>query len=171
MKGILNDDVITIFIEEGSKKPISLNQKSFFGKLHDDFLELSLIEASYLMEKGRLDIYENDEKCEFKYILNLIKEKDSYGKYIVYKDLKDRGYIIRTGFKYGAEFRLYDRGSQPGDGHSDYLVKVFFEDNNIPVMDFASYVRVSHGVNKNFLLAVVDEDLDITYYNIEWTRP
>ena len=36
---------------------------------------------------------------------------------------------------------------------------------------FASYVRVSHGVNKKLLLAIVDEDFDITYYNVEWTRP
>jgi len=171
MKGVLKDDIVSVFIEEGSKKPIALNQKSFFGKLENDVLELSLIEATYLMEKGRLNIYENDEKCELSNIINLIKEKDNYGRYIVYKDLKDRGYIIRTGFKYGAEFRLYDRGAQPGEGHSDYLVKILFETDNIPALDFASYVRVSHGVNKNLLLAIVDDDFDITYYNVEWTRP
>ena len=171
MKGVLKDDIVSVFIEEGSKKPIALNQKSFFGKLENNLLELSLIEATYLMEKGRLNIYENDEKCELSYIINLIKEKDNYGRYIVYRDLKDRGYIIRTGFKYGAEFRLYDRGAQPGEGHSDYLVKILFETDNIPTLDFASYVRVSHGVNKNLLLAIVDEDFDITYYNVEWTRP
>ncbi|WP_409199465.1 tRNA-intron lyase [Methanobrevibacter sp. DSM 116169] len=171
MRGNLNDGIVSVIIEEGSKKPIALNQKSFFGKLEGDILELSLIEACYLMEKGRLNIFENDKKCEFNYILDLIKEKDSYGNYIVYRDLKDRGYIIRTGFKYGAEFRLYDRGSQPGQGHSEYLVKIFFENDNIPAMNFASYVRVSHGVNKNFLMAIVDDDLDITYYDVEWTRP
>lgn len=171
MRGNLNDEIVSVFIEEGSKKPISLNQKSFFGRIENDVLELSLIEASYLMEKGRLNIYENDEKCEINYIIDLIKEKDNYGRYIVYRDLKDRGYIIRTGFKYGSEFRLYDRGAQPGEGHSDYLVKILFQSDNIPALDFASYVRVSHGVNKNLLLAIVDDDFDITYYNVEWTRP
>ncbi len=38
-------------------------------------------------------------------------------------------------------------------------------------MDFSSYVRVAHGVNKNLMLAVVDEEGDITYYNVEWVRP
>lgn len=171
MKGNLNDDIVSILIEEGSKKPIALNQKSYFGKIEGNVLELSLIEACYLMEKGRLDIYKNNKKCKFNNILNLIKEKDSYGKFVVFKDLKDRGYIIRTGFKYGSEFRIYSRGHSPGEGHSDFLVKIFFENDNIPAMNFASYVRVSHGVNKNLLIAIVDEDFDITYYNVEWTKP
>lgn len=171
MRGDLCDETVTVKIEKGNQKAISLNQKSQFGKLYDDRLELSLIEACYLMESDRLDIYKNDDKCESIYLIDLIKEMDLYGKYLVYKDLKNRGYIIKTGFKYGSEFRLYDRTSGPGKSHSDYLVKVLYENHNINVLDFASYVRVSHGVNKKLLLAVVDDDLDITYYNIEWTRP
>lgn len=171
MRGDLYDETVTIIIEEGSKRPIALNQKSHFGKLDENVLELSLIEALYLMENKRLNIFKDDEKCDIPFILDLIKQKGLYGKYIVYRDLKDRGYIIKTGFKYGSEFRLYQRGLSPGKGHSNYLVKVIYEDYEINALDFSSYVRVSHGVNKNLLLAVVDDDHDITYYNIEWTRP
>ena len=171
MRGDLCEGIVTVKIEEGNQRAVSLNQKSQFGKLSEDCLELSIIEACYLMESGRLDIYENDEKCEIPYIIDLIKEQEIYGKYLVYKDLKNRGYIIKTGFKYGSEFRLYERGTGPGHAHSDFLVKVLYEYNEVNVLDFASYVRVSHGVNKKLLLAVVDDDLDVTYYNIEWTRP
>ena len=100
-----------------------------------------------------------------------MKNKEIYGKYIVFRDLKDRGYVIKTGFKYGSDFRLYNRGGGPGKGHSDYLVKIIHETYEIDALDFSSYVRVSHGVNKKLLLAIVDDDLDITYYNVEWTRP
>ena len=172
MRADLYDEIVTIKIDANSQRAVSFNQKSQFGRLSEDKLELSLIEACYLFESGRIDIYENDEKCEVSYILDLIRERDIYGKYLVYKDLKNRGYIIKTGFKYGSEFRLYDRGGGgPGKGHSDYLVKVLYETGDVPVLDFASYIRVSHGVNKKLLLAVVDDDLDITYYNVEWTRP
>ena len=147
MRGDLFDEIVTIPIDENSRRPIALHEKSHFGNLKEDRLELSLIEAGYLMEN------------------NL------FGKFLVYSDLKNRGYVIKTGFKYGSEFRLYDRGLAPGKGHSNYLVKVVYEKYNIDALDFASYVRVSHGVNKNLLLAVVDDDLDITYYNVEWTRP
>ena len=171
MRGDLFDEIVTIPIDENSSRPIALHEKSHFGNLKEDRLELSLIEAGYLMENNRLDIYKDDEKCEKSYIIGLIKQKDLFGKFLVYSDLKNRGYVIKTGFKYGSEFRLYDRGLAPGKGHSNYLVKVVYEKYNIDALDFASYVRVSHGVNKNLLLAVVDDDLDITYYNVEWTRP
>ena len=164
MRGNLSNDIVSIKIEEGSKRPIALHEKSLFGKIESDSLNLSL-------EKGRLDIYEDDVECSVGYIIDLLKEQDFFGKYVVYRDLKDRGYVIKTGFKYGSDFRLYNRGRGPGQGHSDYLVKIIFENYEINALDFASYVRVSHGVNKKLLLAIVDDDFDITYYNIEWTRP
>ncbi|HSO26032.1 MAG TPA: tRNA-intron lyase, partial [Methanobacteriaceae archaeon] len=104
-------------------------------------------------------------------LTSLLKEKGLYSKDRVFKDLRNRGYIVKTGFKYGSEFRLYERGKSPGDGHSDFLVRVISENYDLNVMDFSSYVRVAHGVNKNLMLAVVDEEGDITYYNIEWVRP
>ncbi len=171
MRGNLANDIVSIKIEEGSKKPISLHEKSLFGKIDGDTLNLSLMEACYLAEKGRLDIYEDDVECSIGYITDIIKEQGVYGTYIVYRDLKDRGFVIKTGFKYGSDFRLYNRGRAPGQGHSDYLVKVIFENYDIDALDFASYIRVAHGVNKKFLLAIVDDDFDITYYNVEWTRP
>ena len=171
MRGNLSNDIVSIKIEEGSKKPIALHEKSMFGKIEADSLNLSLIEACYLLEKGRLDIYEDDIECTAGYIIDILKEQGIYGKYVVYRDLKDRGFIIKTGFKYGTEFRLYDRGRGPGQGHSNYLVKIIFESYEINSLNFASYIRVAHGVNKKFLLAIVDDDFDITYYNVEWTRP
>ncbi|MGN0177779.1 MAG: tRNA-intron lyase [Methanobrevibacter sp.] len=171
MRGNLSNDIVSIKIEEGSKKPIALHEKSLFGKIEANSLNLSLIEACYLLEKGRLDIYEDDVECSVGYIIDLLKGHGLFGKYVVYRDLKDRGFVIKTGFKYGSEFRLYNRGGGPGQEHSDYLVKIIFENYEINTLDFASYVRVSHGVNKKLLLAIVDDDFDITYYNIEWTRP
>ena len=171
MRGNLSNGIVSVKIEKGSKRPIALYEKSKFGKIEADFLHLSLIEACYLQEKGRLNIYEDDVECSIGYLIDLIKQEGLYGKYVVFRDLKDRGYVIKTGFKYGSEFRLYERGGGPGEGHSDYLVKILFENYDIKALDFASYLRVSHGVNKKLLLAIVDEDFDITYYNVEWTRP
>ena len=171
MRGNLSNEIVSMKIEEGSKRPIALHEKSLFGKIEADSLNLSLVEACYLLEKGRLDIYEDDIECSIGYIIDILKEQGVYGKYIVYRDLKDRGFVIKTGFKYGSDFRLYNRGGGPGKGHSDYLVKVLFENYDINALDFASYIRVAHGVNKKFLLAIVDDDFDITYYNVEWTRP
>ena len=96
MRGNLSDEIVSIKIEEGSKRPIALHEKSKFGKIEADCLHLSLIEACYLLEKGRLNIYEDDIECSVGYLIDLLKEQNNYAKYIVYRDLKDRGYVIKT---------------------------------------------------------------------------
>ena len=171
MQGELLDGSISININESNQKAISLNQKGHFGRLENDVLDLSLVEGLYLLEKNRLKVYKNNERIEFEYLKNILISRDLYSKYIVFRDLKDRGYIIKAGFKYGSEFRLYERGNAPGDAHSEYLVKILHEFEKLIVSNLSSYARVAHGVKKHLLLAVIDDDGDITYYKIKWTRP
>jgi len=153
------------------KKGIKLHEKSHYGNIIQEGLQLSLTEALYLAEKEKISILRDEKKISIEEMFQIIRKEDLLTKYLVYSDLRNRGYIVKTGFKYGSEFRLYERGKFPGNGHSDYLVKVAPEDYEIKSSDFSSYVRVAHGVNKKLLFAVVDEENDITYYNIEWTRP
>ena len=150
----------------------NLYNKRYFGNLTDEGLELSFIEALYLLEKEKIEIFDkNEETVTASDMYTIIREKQIFSHYLVYKDLRIRGYIVKTGFKYGSDYRIYERGRSPGDGHSNYLVKILSEEQEIKVRDFSSYVRVAHGVRKNLLLAVVDDEYDITYYDIEWTRP
>ena len=153
------------------KKGIKLHEKSHYGNMSEEGLQITLIEALYLAEKGKLKISKRGKNISIDEMYEMVRGEDLFIKYLVYSDLRNRGYIVKTGFKYGSEFRLYERGKSPGDGHSDYLVKVVPENCEIPATDFSSYVRVAHGVNKKLLFAVVDEENDITYYNVEWTRP
>jgi tRNA-intron endonuclease len=152
-------------------KAVALNEKSHYGKFNQDELQISLMEAHYLQEKGKINILDHGKIFSLDEMRELIQNKDLLYRYIVFRDLRNRGYIVKTGFKYGSEFRLYERGKSPGDGHSDFVVKVVTENQDISVLNFSSYVRVAHGVNKKLLLAVVDDEQDITYYNVEWTRP
>lgn len=153
------------------KKSVKLHEKSHYGNLTEEGLQLSLIEALYLAQKEKINILKKGKKVTMDEMFQTIRKEDLLIKFIVFSDLRNRGYIVKTGFKYGSEFRLYERGKSPGDGHSDYLVKIISEEDSIKSSDFSSYVRVAHGVNKKLLLAVVDEENDITYYNVEWTRP
>jgi tRNA-intron endonuclease len=167
MNSELSGDLI--IVREGNIAKI--HEKSHYGNMTEDGLELSLIEALYLMEKGKLEVNIDSDDVTIEKLIKLIRGQGSFTNYIVFKDLRNRGYIVKTGFKYGSEFRLYERGKSPGDGHSNYLVKVASENSKFMMSDLSSYVRVAHGVNKKLLFAVVDDENDITYYNVEWTRP
>jgi tRNA-intron endonuclease, archaea type len=167
MNAELSGDIIIV----KSGNTAKIHEKSHFGNPSEDGLQLSFVEALYLMEKGKLEVENDSEEISIDHMFGLIRKSGAFSNYIVYRDLRNRGYIVKTGFKYGSEFRLYDRGKSPGDGHSNYLVKVASENSEFMMSDLSSYVRVAHGVNKKLLFAVVDGENDITYYNVEWTRP
>lgn len=169
MDAEFSEDLVTI----RDKKAVKIHEKSHYGKFYNGELHLSMLEALYLLEKEKIRIfYEGKEQeLSLKDFWSIIHDRGLLHKYVVYRDLRNRGYIVKTGFKYGSEFRLYERGKSPGQGHSDFLVKVVNENEIISISDFSSYVRVAHGVNKKLLLTVVDDEQDITYYNVEWTRP
>lgn len=168
MNSVLKEDRVIVQHQHAH----NLYNKRYFGNLTDEGLELSFIEALYLLEKEKIEIFDkNGETVTASDMYTIIREKQIFSHYLVYKDLRIRGYIVKTGFKYGSDFRIYERGHSPGDGHSNYLIKILSEEQEIKVRDFSSYVRVAHGVRKNLLLAVVDDEYDITYYDIEWTRP
>ena len=163
MYSILLNDRVIVKDENANKR--------YYGNLTDSGLELSFIEALFLLTKNKIEIYDDDKLITKEDLTDIIRQKHIFSHYLVYKDLRIRGYIIKTGFKYGSDFRIYERGHAPGDGHSNFLVKILSEEQEIKVRDFSSYVRVAHGVRKTLLLAVVDDEYDITYYDIEWTKP
>ncbi|KZX13144.1 tRNA-intron lyase [Methanobrevibacter curvatus] len=170
MKGELSEEIVSISMTESSRA-IALYEKNKFGKKEGDILEISLVEALFLLEKGRLNVFKKDKKIDFNTLKEFLREKNLYGRFVVFRDLKDRGYVIKSGYKYGSDFRLYQRGESPGYTHSQYLVKIIQEFDALNVSDFSSYARVAHGVKKSLYLAVIDDDWDITYYSVSWIRP
>jgi len=171
MDSVLRGELVVI---KDHKKAATLHEKSHYGKFNQDELLLSPLEALYLQEKGKIKILDktpHGKVLSVDEMWEMVQDKGLLYKYIVFRDLRNRGYVVKTGFKYGSEFRLYERGKSPGDGHSDFVVKVVTEDQDISIFNFSSYVRVAHGVKKKLLMAVVDDEQDITYYNVEWTRP
>jgi len=168
LDGQLAGDTVTV---QADNMALRLNQKSYYGNLEGDQLKLSLVEAAYLQWKGKLSIWDGKKRISFNELLSILDRRGLYQKFIVYRDLRERGYIVKTGFKYGSEFRVYERGETPTKDHSSYLVRVLHEGTKLKILDFSSYVRVAHGVRKKLILAVVDDEEDITYYMVEWIKP
>jgi len=135
-----------------------------FGRVVDGKLELSLIEGLYLLEKKTLKMSQKGEELE-----RLGGERFQM-RYRVYRDLRERGIVAKTGFKFGADFRVYERG-EDAEGHSKYLVHVVPESEVYDFSEVARAVRLAQGVKKVMIFAVVDDEGDITYYTIERRTP
>ncbi|MFC2162591.1 tRNA-intron lyase [Candidatus Altiarchaeota archaeon] len=143
-----------------------------FGEDEENAHVLSLIEAVYLTEEGKLDVMKGDDKLSLDDMIKLgaETEEEFYNKYIVYKDLRKRGITVRSGLKFGTDFRLYDRGVNVGEGHSKQLVHVVPEEYTCSFPELARSLRLAKTVNKDMIYAIVDEESDVTYYLVDRLR-
>ncbi len=140
-----------------------------FGEAKGTRYEVSLIEALYLLENEKIEVTDGKKSLKFEDLLKIGNkvEENFYAKYSVYSDLRGRGLSVRTGLKFGTDFRVYERGSNIKSGHSKYLVHVIPEEYTCSFPEIARTIRLSQNVNKSMIYAVVDEEGDITYYQID----
>ena len=136
-------------------------------------LELTLIEALYLVKKDKLEIKKNNKKLSFDKLMNYGEEQNPEIGILfkAYSDLRERGHIVKTGFKFGTHFRIYEHGSKMGEDHSTFLVHVIPEHYEFTATEFSRMIRLAHSVRKKLWLAVVDSEGDLTYYQIERFKP
>jgi tRNA-intron endonuclease len=154
------------------KEAFSLNEKSRFGEKKEGKILYSLFEALYLLEKGKIDLYKEDKKVNFEKFIELLRKKDSkiIVKYIVFKDMRTKGYLVKTALKFGAEFRVYDKGVFPGEDHAKWIIYPVKESDKITMHEFSAKSRVAHSTKKNLLIAIVDDEEDVTYYEASWIK-
>ncbi len=147
--------------------------KGQFGTFNDGKLELSLEEALYLKEKKELSIYNRDGKMfSFKDFTKKAEKinKRFWIRYVVFRNLRSSGYILKTAFKYGGDFRVYDKGDFPGEEHAGWILYAVDEHESIPFLTFGAINRVAHSVKKKLVLGIVDDENSVTYYEINWVR-
>ncbi|MFB6471121.1 MAG: tRNA-intron lyase [Vulcanisaeta sp. AZ3] len=135
-------------------------------------LQLSIVEALYLMDRGLLEVYDasgnNVSKEELVEIgRNTVSNFDQV--YMIYKELRDGGFVVKSGLKFGSLFAVYERG--PGIDHAPILLHFIEPKRAITALDITRAARLSHSVNKRFVLATQSEvDGKMYYIAFEWWR-
>lgn len=140
------------------------------GKSLKHLLRLSLMEAAYLVSEGKLVVAHGTQALPDERLIALAsKHQADFGERLtVYRALRSKGLTPKTGFKYGAHFRVYDR--QGGSTHARYLVQVVPRDHTAPWPELARAVRLSHGVRKRLVLAL-SGGAEPSFLEVAWVRP
>jgi tRNA-intron endonuclease, archaea type len=167
----IKDRIVT----ENSDSARDLFSQSSYGSIVEHgSVQLSLCEALYLLEKEKLILL--DSRGKVMSMSQCLKkaqkiEPGFWTKYCVFRDLRNRGYIVKTALKFGADFRVYDRGVKPGEDHAKWVVFPVPESETLTWHEFAAKNRVAHSTKKRLLLAVVDDEGDVSYWESRWIRP
>jgi len=169
----IQSHLIGKFVLSNTSEAHLLYKKNNYGEKIDGKIQYSLAEALFLIEKGKMEIYQKNKKIKKEeFLKKLLKlDKKIQIKYLVFKDLRNKGYVVKTALKFGAEFRVYDKGTKPGKTHAKWIVFTDQESKKMTWHDFSSKNRVAHSTKKNLLLAIVDEEGSVTYYEVRWLKP
>lgn len=174
---IWDSSAVALYDESGYGKPLPEEKP--------ERLELELIEATYLVEKGKLKVLVKAEgkkkkkAIEFKELMELGAKNVNqfHPQYLVYRDLRERGYLVKTGFKFGAHFRLYERGVKLRRGpkeaheHTKAIVHAVAEESAFSLPELSRAVRLAHNIRATMWWAVTDREGDCTYYEIKRLTP
>ncbi len=159
-----------------------LYKEGFYGKLVgiskpkeldiERPVELSLLEALYLLEKGRIEVFDSQGRSLKPEDVREYARKIYYmfdDVYEVYKDLRSKGYVVRPGLKFGSTFAVYRYG--PGIDHAPFLVHVMPYEAKMDPIEIIRAGRLSHSVRKRFVIAVVHpQTRAIRYYVFKWFK-
>ncbi len=161
-------------VTENSPEALALSKEGRFGtELSDGRVRLSLLEAFYLVEKEKIVVLDGKNK---KLSLHELRKKcsrqdhDFVNHSAVFTDLRSRGFTVKTALKFGGNFRVYDRGTTPGAEHSKWVVFVVREGSTFSWHEYSAKNRVAHSTKKRLLIAVVDDEGSVSYWESRWMK-
>ncbi|MEM3625010.1 MAG: tRNA-intron lyase [Candidatus Bilamarchaeaceae archaeon] len=163
------DDLMTVIDDENKGK--ILYEKYWLG-------QFGTYKAAHRGRISKLDIYETIFLCKKKIlklkncsldgVIKIAKKRIKYFEdiYSVYEDWRNRGYIVKTGFKFGTHFRIYFPGASPVNTagewiHSKHVLHVFSRKDKMLISEWARAIRVAHSVKKTFILAIPGKKTEI----------
>ena len=158
------------------KKGIKITEKSSvdaltsrgYGTAQNDVFTLAFYEALYLIDKGMLEVKgKKGEPTDFQSLLRCYEEvnENAWVNYLVFRDLRSRGYVAREGFGAGIDFRIYERGAY-GKDTAQYLIMSTQEGKPVPIEDLTNALLQCQSLKKELILAVMNRRGEIVYYSV-----
>ncbi len=168
-EGLLLDECVLVF---GDAQVEVMSKKGYYGKKVGKYLQLSFIEAAFLMDSGHLRLRSGSTGRPIGQDTFTKRAKavqpDFRLRFAAFKDLKARGLVVKTGFKYGTHFRVYE--GDPAKHHAKYLVHAVPENYITIWAEISRAIRLAHGVKKEVLFCRVQSP-NVCYIMLKRVRP
>jgi tRNA-intron endonuclease len=147
-------------------------EESGYGSREGQDLLLRDYEALYLLYSKKLDLVDRaGKKVSFEKLAEVSQknEEDSWTKFVIYRDLRSRGYIVREGFGFGTDLRVYERGDYPKKP-AKYVVFALDEGIEKGMADLQKSVREMAKMGKEAIIAVIERRGEVIYYKVSKAR-
>ena len=128
-------------------------------------------EVLFLIHSSKFEVFQTNKKLTFNDILNiaLLRDQTAWTKFLIYRDLRTRGYIPKEGFGFGTDFRVYEKGEY-GSKPAKYVIFAMNEGTELNVQSLTSSVKQILRMGKLPIVAVVERRGEVIYYHLSKSR-
>ena len=163
VEGVLTKKCLIKIIDPRSQD--QLRNKGYGDKQDNEYF-LETYEALYLLYLNKLVITSGRIGNFASLLKHVLKyDKEIVTRFLVYRDLRSRGYVVKEGFGFGADFRVYERGEYEKK-RAKYVVFCINEGINVKVGELSKNVREIETMGKNAIAAVVERRGEVIYYKL-----
>jgi tRNA-intron endonuclease len=166
IEGMFDDGEVAVNSQDDANM---LFQSGYGTQSENHAIILSRCETLYLVAENRLRVVDRKDRADlpFRALLARFKTADSeiWTRYLVFRDLRSRGYVVKAGLGWGVDFRVYDRGKYHTKA-AKYAVFALCEGDPIPAKHLHDILRSVHSVKKKMIVAVMDRRSEIVYYSL-----
>ncbi len=153
------------FVVEEQKQQDQLRNRGF-GEKEDGEYVLKPYEALYLCYTKKLTVKDQDI-LSFEDLGRIVVKRDRniLTKFMIYRDLRSRGYIPKEGFGFGVDFRVYERGEYEKKA-ARYVIFGISEGTKIKSMRLAQTIDQIEKMGKEAVVAVIERRGEVIYYKM-----
>ncbi len=152
----------------GDSSHFSELEEAGYGAKEGKGYQLKTYEALYLIYAEKLRLADDKGKqVTFQGLAERIQKgsRESWTRFIIYRDLRSRGYVVREGFGFGTDLRTYERGDYPKKA-AKYVVFALDEGIETDVGDLQKSVREITKMGKEAIIAVIERRGEVIYYKV-----
>ena len=143
---------------------------SGYGTDQNDKLVFHAVEVLYLVYSNKAIVLKNNEPLETNELLKHLKNiADIWKVYLIYRDIRERGYNVRVRDDPILPLEVFDRGKNPLQHESFALVSIAEAAKELELETLAQAVEKAKKQGKKLLIALLDENGDTTYYSVDET--
>ena len=159
---LINEKIIVI-----DPKMQNILAERGFGESEKDDLILDPIETLYLLYNNKLELKKVNKTIIFDELIQkyIQKNDDTLIRFLLYRDLRTKGYAVKDGFGFGSDFRVYERGTY-GLKDARYVIFVFNEGTQQKIGKLYKNIDEITKMGKEPIIAVIERRGEIIYYKI-----
>jgi len=161
------DSVVVPALRESN----SLYQNGYGSLLGEEgVLTLTPCETLFLVERKKLLVIseETREPLGFNELFTKFTALDKliWTRYLVFRDLRLKGFIVKDGYGLGVDFLVYERGDF-GKRPPKYLVIGTWEGEPKKMSELMDALKLASEKEKSLKLAVIDRRGEVVYYALQ----